>query len=139
MVMMQLENGAQMTYMQCHYSPDAERNYTFIGTKGRIENIGDYGDCKVHVWTRHGPRETPDIVYNLKPKSGSHGGADPDIVQAFLDFVTSGKKPNVSLIAARNSVATGVLGHKSMRNGNTPQEIPPLPQNVIDYFENGQK
>ena len=43
-LLMQLENGAQMTYMQCHYAPDAERNYTFIGTKGRVENIGDYGD-----------------------------------------------------------------------------------------------
>ena len=41
MVMMQLENGAQMTYMQCHYTPDSERNYTFIGTKGRVENIGE--------------------------------------------------------------------------------------------------
>ena len=139
MVMMQLENGAQMTYMQCHYSPDAERNYTFIGTEGRIENIGDYGDCQVHVWTRRGPRATPDIVYHLKPKSGSHGGADPDIVSAFLDFVTEGKKPNVSPIAARNSVATGVMGHYSMRNGNSPQDIPVLPQDVIDYFENGQK
>lgn len=139
MVMMQLENGAQMTYMQCHYSPDAERNYTFIGTEGRIENIGDYDNCSVHVWTRRGPRATPDIVYNLKPKAGSHGGADPDIVQAFLDFVTKGTKPNVSPIAARNSVAAGVLGHYSMRNGNIPQDIPALPQDVIDYFENGQQ
>ena len=49
MVMMQLENGAQATYMQCHYTPDTERNYTFIGTKGRIENVGDSGDCQVHV------------------------------------------------------------------------------------------
>ena len=139
MVMMQLENGAQMTYMQCHYTPDAERNYTFIGTKGRIENIGDYDNCYVHVWTRRGSRETPDIIYHLKPKAGSHGGADPDIVEAFLAFVTTGKKPNVSPIAARNSVAAGVMGHYSMRNGNMPQEIPPLPQDVIDYFENGQQ
>ena len=56
MIMMQLENGAQMTYMQCHYTPDSERNYTFIGTKGRIENIGDAGKCEVHVWTQRGPR-----------------------------------------------------------------------------------
>jgi hypothetical protein len=75
----------------------------------------------------------------LKPKTGTHGGADPDIVQAFLDFVTTGKKPNVSPIAARNAVAAGVLGHESMRNGNVPKEIPVLPQDVIDYFENGQQ
>ena len=139
MIMMQLENGAQATYMQCHYSPDSERNYTFIGTKGRVENIGDSGDCYIHVWTRRGPRETPDIIYHLKPKTGTHGGADPDIVNGFLDFVKYGKKPNVSPIAARNSVATGVFGHVSMRGGNMPQDIPVLPQDVIDYFENGQQ
>ncbi len=139
MIMMQMENGAQACYMQCHYAPDAERNYTFIGTKGRIENIGDYDRCEVHVWTRRGPRATPDIIYKLKPVSGGHGGADPGCVQSFLDFVRDGKVPNTSPIAARNSVATGVLGHDSMRHGCAPREIPALPPEVIEYFNNGQK
>lgn len=139
MIMMQLENGAQATYMQCHYTPDAERNYTFIGTKGRIENIGDAGNCEVHVWTRRGPRETPDIIHKLKPVSGTHGGADAPIVQNFLDFVMHDAKTNTSPIAARNSVAAGVLGHYSMRNDNMPQDIPQLSQEMIEYFANGQK
>jgi predicted dehydrogenase len=140
MIMMQLENGAQATYMQCHYAPDAERNYTFIGTKGRIENIGDFGDCEVHVWNRRGPRATPDVIYKVKPPltNSSHGGADAPIVQNFLDFVRFGAKTNTSPIAARNSVATGVLGHYSMRNGCNRQDIPQLPKEVIEYFENGQ-
>jgi predicted dehydrogenase len=138
MLLMQLSNGVQASYEQCMYTPDSERNYTFIGTEGRIENIGDHDDCYIHVWTRRGPRATPDIIYHLKPKGGTHGGSDPDIIQAFLDFVTTGKKPNVSPVAARNAVAVGVLGHYSMRNGNNPQNIPQLPQNIIDYFENGQ-
>jgi len=141
MILMQLENGAQATYMQCHYTPDAERNYTFIGTEGRVENIGDYGDCEVHVWTRRGPRKTPDIVYHLKPPvaGGSHGGADVPIVQNFLDFVRFGTKTNTSPVAARMSVATGVLGHVSMRTGNNRQDIPPLPKKLVEYFDNGQK
>ena len=98
MLMMQLANGTQATYMQCHYSPDAERNYTFIGTRGRIENIGDHGECKVHIWTKRGPRATPDIVYNLKPVTGTHGGADGPIIDNFLDFIVNGArtKPNRS-------------------------------------------
>ena len=90
MILMQLENGTQAVYMQCHYTPDAERNYTFIGTKGRVENIGDSGDCRIHVWTRRGPRETPDIIYHLKPGSGTHGGSDPMIISNFLAFVRDG-------------------------------------------------
>ena len=139
MIMMQLDNGSQACYMQCHYTPDAERNYSFIGTQGRIENVGDYGVCEVHVWTQRGPRHTPDIVYKLKELSGSHGGSDPAIVREFINFVRHGIKTNTSPIAARNSVAVGVLGHKSMRSGCDSQRIPELPKELIKYFENGQK
>lgn len=139
MILMQLASGAQATYMQCHYSPDAERNYTFIGTRGRIENIGDSGNCQIHVWNRRGPRSTPDLVYNLKPEAGTHGGSDPKIVDSFLAFVRDGAPTNASPVAARNAVAAGVLGHRSMRDGNMPQEIPPLDPALVRYFENGQK
>ena len=139
MIMMQMENGAQASYVQCHYAPNAERNYTFIGTKGRIENIGDSDQCQVQVWTQRGPRQTPDIVYQLKPVPGNHGGSDPSCVQSFLDFVRLGKVPNTSPIAARNAVAVGVLGHYSMRHGCQMQPIPPLPSDVAAYFEQGQR
>jgi hypothetical protein len=138
MVLMQLESGAQAAYLQCHYTPDAERNYTFIGTKGRIENIGDAGKCEIHVWTQRGPRSTPDIIYKLKPVEGGHGGADTPILDNFLDFVRFGAKTNTSPIAARQSVAVGVLGHQSMRTGCNRQDIPELPAEMIEYFENNQ-
>lgn len=139
MIMMQLENGVQASYLQCHYTPDSERNYTFIGTKGRIENIGDHHECKVHVWTQRGPRETPDIVYNIKTIAGGHGGADPDILEVFLGFLKGNIEIKTSPIAARNAVAVGIMGHQSMRSGCGLQVIPPLPQYLIDYFEKGQK
>lgn len=140
MIMMQLENGAQATYMQCHYSPDTERNYTFIGTKGRIENNADNGYAEIVVWDRRGSRQTPDIVYKVKPPlvNSSHGGADCPIVQNFLDFIRFGAKTNTSPVAARNAVAVGVLGHYSMRNGNNRQDIPQLPEEIIEYFDNNQ-
>jgi predicted dehydrogenase len=139
MVMMQLENGAQAAYLQCHYTPDAERNYTFIGTSGKIENIGDAGACAIHVWTSRGRRSEPDIIYKLKPLEGNHGGADGPIVQNFIDFVRNGAKTSTSPIAARNAVAVGVLGHESMRNGCFPKDIPPLPDDILKYFENNQQ
>ena len=141
MIMMQLENGAQACYMQCHYAPNAERNYTFIGTKGRVENIGESNNCEVQVWTRRDSRLNPDVIYRIKPPlvDSTHSGADAPIVQNFLDFVRFGAKTNTSPIAARMAVATGVLGHVSMRTGNNRQDIPPLPKKLVEYFENGQK
>ncbi|MFZ2654498.1 MAG: Gfo/Idh/MocA family oxidoreductase [Victivallales bacterium] len=138
MVMMQLDNGSQACYMQCHYTPDGERNYTFIGTRGRVEN-NDRGHGEVHVWTQRGPRDTPDIIYRLKPLEGTHGGSDPIIVKEFLRFVRDGVKTNTSPIAARNSVAVGVQGHRSMRSGCNSEKIPQVPKDLVKYFESGQK
>ncbi|MBT7162907.1 MAG: Gfo/Idh/MocA family oxidoreductase, partial [Victivallales bacterium] len=51
MIMMNLDNGVLASYQQCHYSPDGWRNYTIIGTEGRIENFGDApGNCVVRLW-----------------------------------------------------------------------------------------
>ena len=139
MLLMQLTNGVQASYEQCMYAPDSERNYTFIGTLGRVENIGDYsGKREIHVWTRRGLRSEPDIVYHLKDVSGTHGGSDKDILNAFFDFLQEDRTPSVSPVAARYAVAAGVMGHYSMRNGNVPGEIPPLRPELVDYFENGQ-
>jgi len=139
MILMQLDTGAQASYLQCHYTPDAERNYTFIGTRGRVENIGDSNCCDIHVWTRRGSRQDPDIVHRLKPVGGTHGGADPAIVRAFIAFLREGVPPHTSPVAARNAVAVGVLGHASMRAGCVPQDVPPVEKRLADYFANGQR
>ena len=141
-IMMELANGIQATYMHCMYTPDSERNYTFIGTRGRIENIGDMdyeNGVELHVWTQRGSRKKPDIVYHLHPMAGGHGGADVGIVPAFVDFVLYGKKPDVSPVDARNAVAAGYLGHQSMRNGNIPFDVPGIPAEWQEYFDNGQQ
>ena len=138
MLLMQLDNGVQASYEQCMYTPDSERNYTFIGDRGRVENIGDFGDCEVHVWTNRGKRSEPDIVYRLKSTLEGHGGADFGLLKSFFDFVRFGKAPNVSPVAARYAVAAGYCGHVSMRSGSMPQAVPPLDEELRRYFDNGQ-
>ncbi|MBR1951758.1 MAG: Gfo/Idh/MocA family oxidoreductase [Lentisphaeria bacterium] len=141
MMLMQLDNGVQASYEHCMYTPDSERNYTFIGTKGRVENIGDYtgNNIEVHVWTQKGLRREPDIIHKIKLRPGSHGGADVLIAKAFFDFILDNKAPSVSPVAARYAVAAGVQAHYSMRNGNVPADIPPLSPELIEYFDNGQR
>ncbi len=139
MLMMELGNGVQATYMHCMYTPDSGRNYTFIGTEGRIENIGN-GEpgTRVLLWNKRGSG-APDEVFELPVIEGSHGGSDPLLVQAFVDFVADGKTPDTSPVDARDAVAAGVLGHYSARNGNIPCQVPPLRQELVDYFTNGQR
>ncbi len=124
MILMQLENGVQASYLQCHYTPDSCRNYTFIGTKGRLENVGDHGTCSIEVFiSRTDAYGKPDIIYNLKGKLEGHGGADPQIVQDFLDYVRKDTEPKTSPIAARNAVAVGVMAAESIRGGSCLKQI----------------
>ena len=132
MMLMQLDNGVQASYEQCHYTPDAQRNYTVIGTQGRIENYGDYpseeSGAEVYVWKKRcGANLRSHETIQVASIEGSHGGADPLIVTDFLDYLRTGRRTGVQLIDARMSVAAGYLATQSLRNGNVPYDVPPMP------------
>ena len=80
-----------------------------------------------------------DIIYRFEAREGSHGGADQDIVNNFVSFLKGESAPPISPVAARNAVAVGVLGHESMRSFNEAKDIPPVPKDLYEYFEKGQK
>ena len=133
MINMRLDNGVLACYLQCHYTPDGWRNYTVIGTEGRLENFGMW---KLHLWNHRVDdyAEVPDAVYNLEPpKSGSHGGADPKIVRSFVDALRGHYDVWSTPQAARNSVAAGCRGADSIRSNGMPLDVPPLPEHLADY------
>ena len=139
MINMTLDNGVLASYEQCHFTPDYFRNYTVIGDAGRIENMGDGGGDQIHIFEsrRSGPGH-PDAVEVISRGDGGHGGADPNLVAEFLRFARDGGTTEVSVIAAREAVATGVYGAESIRNGGVPYDIPAVPDEVREYFDNGQ-
>ncbi|ANY72537.1 oxidoreductase [Paenibacillus ihbetae] len=117
MVLMELDEGIKASYMQCHFTPDYQRNYTIIGTEGRIEN--DEIAQRVYVKTRKSQtwRDLSDKIYEIKKAEGSHNGADPIICEDFLDMILQNKEPIAEPIAGRMSVAVGVAATESMRKG----------------------
>jgi predicted dehydrogenase len=128
-MIMQLEGGILGSYLQCHFTPDACRNYTVIGTEGRIENIGDGAEDPIFLWNRRTDRYhmVGDEVHRGDPVSGGgHGGADPLIVDEFLRFVREEIETTATPVAARMSVATGCQATASLRDGGTPRDIPPI-------------
>ncbi|MCD4823303.1 MAG: Gfo/Idh/MocA family oxidoreductase [Phycisphaerae bacterium] len=138
MMLMKLDNGVLASYQQCHYTPDSWRNYTIIGTEGRIENFGSSmgKEACVRLWNTRGDtyRVDGDKTFPIISGAGGHGGSDTDIVAEFIRFVREGGKINTSPVAARNSVAAGVMATESLRNGSTPMEIPKLPDDILEYF-----
>ena len=139
MIMMQLSSGAQACYMQCHYTPDNVRNYTIIGTRGRIENTGVSDKDKILVWNeRRNHHSEPDAVFNVKPSPGTHSGADPLIMKDFREYIRFDRPASVNPVAALLSVMVGEKGHESMRGKGERLDIPPIPQDIMEYFCNGK-
>jgi predicted dehydrogenase len=135
-----LDNGVLMNYEQCHYTPDYWRNYTVIGTHGRLENFGDTAGGVVKVWNsrRSGYRDDADQVVEIAGETEHHGGADPHLVAEFVNFVRDGGATLTSPVAARAAVAAGYAATQSLRANGVPQDIPPLDPTLITYFDNGQ-
>ncbi|CAN5391306.1 Gfo/Idh/MocA family oxidoreductase [soil metagenome] len=132
MMLMQLNNGVQASYQQCHYTPDDCRNYTIIGTEGRIENYGDHSTedklATVHLWNaRMGHQEQGNEVFRIPSVQGSHGGADPLLLEDFVCYLRGGRPVGASPLDARMAVAAGVQGAASLRGNSVPLDIPPPP------------
>lgn len=141
MVQMKLDNGVLASYQQCHFTPDYWRNYTVIGTEGRLENFGDGPGDFIHVWntrTTHGFAE-PDVKVEIHGDEEGHGGADPNLIAEFLRFAREGGATETSPLAARAAVAVGDLGARSLRDQGQTLQIPSLDQDVVRYFEADQQ
>lgn len=141
MVNMRLGNGVLASYQQCHFTPDYWRNYTVIGTEGRIENFGDVSGSEVRLWNRrhHGaaPADETFIVPEA-PEDVGHDGADGLLVAEFLRFVRDGGTTETSPVAAREAVAVGVRATESLRGDGATLAVPQLAPDLVDYFEAGQ-
>ncbi|GAA2094802.1 Gfo/Idh/MocA family oxidoreductase [Streptomyces albiaxialis] len=137
---MRLDNGVIATYQQCHFAPDYFRNYTVIGTEGRLENFGDRPGDEVRVWNT-GPtdyRADADVIHRVPDASGTHGGADGRMIAEFCRFVRDGGATDTSPVAARMSVAAGVMATRSLRENGTPYDVPALDPALTAYFDGGQ-
>ncbi len=140
MMHMHLSNGVLASYQQCHFAPDYWRNYTIIGTEGRIENLGDTSGSTVALWNRrHGEASQPDETFIVPSVAASgHDGADALLIAEFMHFVREGGATETSPVAAREAVVTGVAATESLRGDGCARDIPPLDTDLVAYFERGQ-
>lgn len=139
MINMRLDNGVLASYEQCHFTPDYWRNYTVIGTRGRLENFGDSGGGVVRVWNkRHEYQPHGDKEYVIGGDPSGHGGADQRTMAEFIRFVKLGGPTATSPVGARQAAATAAMAAESLRAGSIPLSIPPVQQAVASYFNRDQ-
>jgi len=124
-VTVRYDNGAKMSYIECHFTPDYSREFTLIGTNGRMYGFyNNEQDFRIEVTVRHSDEK--DVTYPPK-QPGGHGGGDPMIQKEFLDRIEQGVASCPGVAGARNSAAIAIAAAEAERSGQ-PVVIPPCPE-----------
>lgn len=131
-VVVRYDNGAKMSYVECHFTPDYSREFTLIGTKGRMYGFyNNEQDFRIEVTYRH---STKKDVYYPPRRPGGHGGGDPMIQKEFLDRIEAGIAACPGVIGARDSAAIAIAAAKSQEIGQ-PVEIPLCPLSDEGWYQ----
>ncbi|WP_102216836.1 ROK family protein [Gleimia hominis] len=139
MVNMRFNNDVLASYVQCHYTPDYWRNYTVIGTDGRLENFGDSDGGVVKVWTRRTTYSAKaDLEIPIVGDERGHNDADRKKVAEFINFIRGRASIDANPINAWNAVAVGDLATQSLRNNSELKTVPELPEKLLQYYANNQ-
>jgi len=118
------DNGAKLSYIECHFTPDYNREFTLIGTKGRMYGFyNNEQEFRIELTYRHSPQK--DILYPAK-REGGHGGGDPLIQNEFLMRVLHGVPACPGIIGARDSAAIAIAAARAIHEGH-PVDIPRAP------------
>lgn len=116
-VIMEYENGAKMSYMECHYTPDDNREFIFIGTKGKLKL--DYANDRIEIRLRRSMYDNEEtIVYkNLVAHQEGHGGGDKLILDDLVNSLKTGKQPLAGGEEGLEAIRIGLMAHQSINDG----------------------
>ena len=110
-VTVRYENGAKMTYVECHFTPDYNRHFTLIGDKGRLYAFyNNEQEFVIRVQKRH---STKIDEYHPPRSEGGHGGGDPRIIDEFIGRALRNEHGCVGALDARNSAAIAIAAAES--------------------------
>lgn len=115
LVIVDYDNGTRMSYMECHFTPEYTREFTFVGDKGKLTAFYDNEqNFKIMVWKRH---EAEPVYYYPEKQTGGHGGGDEAIFEAFASYVMNGKTGMYGIKGARDSAAIAIAAAESEETG----------------------
>lgn len=125
-VLMNLDNGVQATYTQCHFAHLGCREYMIIGTKGTLRNIDDNPERAVVQFFGERHADIASIAtkeWRFHKEQGAHGDADERIIKEFIGILRGITPPSILIEDAAWAVKTGYAASESIRNGNVPIDI----------------
>ena len=112
--MVEYDNGARASHMECFVTPISDRRYTVVGELGQAE--ASLTDRVVTVRPRWS-KET--ITYNIPDEEGGHGGADPKLLDTFIKVITGAVANTSTTDHGMMSTAVGQAAELSRRENRT--------------------
>lgn len=121
-LLIRYDNGAKASFVECQYTPDYKREFSFVGDKGRLDILDFYSHNgtpsprnEITISRRHSGEIAKQIV-PLRP--GGHGGGDPAMIEDFLEALRNGTHPVADGMTGVISTAVAEAAEKSIESGN---------------------
>jgi predicted dehydrogenase len=140
-VNLRLNNGVLCSYSECQFAPDAWRNYTILGTEGRLENFGNCaGRATIRLWNRRADTFIPEGDEQFLVEGWGEGECEGDhaIVADFLAWLRGDAKPLVSPLDGRHSVAAAHMATESLRDNGMARWVSGPAQDIEAYYLKAQ-
>lgn len=112
-VIVDYENGVKASYNECHFTPDNNREFIFIGTKGKL--YMNQGESWIRVQERHKPR-SPVREYRMRALGG-HGGGDERLLDDLVKCVRGKGQPVAGMDSGYLSILVADGAARSIREG----------------------
>ena len=112
--MVEYENGAKASHMECFVAPFSDRLYTVVGDRGVAE-------VSLHKRTILGrPRWSQETIFHQIPEAvGGHGGADPGLLGSFIKTLQGESSVTSTLEHGMLSTSIGQAAEISRREERT--------------------
>jgi len=112
MAIVEYENGIRASHMECFITSVSDRRYTVVG---------DLGQAEVSLHEKRiivRPRWSKEVItYQIPETDGGHGGADPGLIESFIEVIQSGKGNISTAEHGMLSTAIGQAAEISVREG----------------------
>ena len=121
-LLIKYENGAKASFVECNFTPDYKREFSFIGDKGRLDILDFYMHNGI-ISLNHGiticKRHSADTVkHHVQLRDGGHGGGDPSMMEEFIEVLSGKKKkPLADGMTGVTSTAIAAAAEKSICSG----------------------
>ncbi|NLE30479.1 MAG: Gfo/Idh/MocA family oxidoreductase [Phycisphaerae bacterium] len=112
------DNGVKASYNECHYTPDDNREYVFIGTKGKI--VLNDADGKLYIKTRNTAMYKESMTFTPGNIDSGHGGGDSRLLVDLANAIEQQTQPLAGVQAGLEAIRVGLLAHESIRQNGKP-------------------